>query len=66
LNSAEFQRKTCQEGALEEVTDSGRIIKVVEHLGGKTVQRRAQRISRISENFVRFYQEGIKRMHRMN
>jgi hypothetical protein len=31
----------CQEGAPEEVLDSGRSLKVVEHLGGKTVQRRA-------------------------
>jgi hypothetical protein len=62
----EFQTKTCQEGAPEEVTDSGRILKVVEHLGGKTVQRRAQRIDRISENSVRLCQEGIERMHRMH
>jgi hypothetical protein len=39
----EFQTKTCQEGAPAEVTDSGRNLKVVEHLEGETVQRRAQR-----------------------
>jgi hypothetical protein len=61
----EFQTKTCQEGAPEEVTDSGRILKVVENLGGKTVQRRAQRIGIISENFVRLCQEGIEGMHKM-
>jgi hypothetical protein len=33
----------CQEGALEEVIDSRGSLKVVEHLGGKTVQRKAQR-----------------------
>jgi hypothetical protein len=34
--------RTCQEGAPAEVTDSRRILKVVEYLGGKTVQKRAQ------------------------
>ena len=38
----EFQKETCQEGALVEVIDSGRSLKVVEHLGGRIVQRRAQ------------------------
>jgi hypothetical protein len=33
----------CQEGAPAEVIDSRRILKVVEHLEGRTVQRRAQR-----------------------
>jgi hypothetical protein len=31
----EFQTETCQEGAPEEVLDSGRSLKVVEHLGGE-------------------------------
>jgi hypothetical protein len=37
LNSAEFGTRTCQEGAPAEVIDSRRNLKVVEHLGGKTV-----------------------------
>jgi hypothetical protein len=39
LNSAEFGTRTCQEGAPAEVIDSRRILKVVEYLGGKTVQK---------------------------
>jgi hypothetical protein len=35
MNSAEFQTKMYQEGAPEEVLDSGRILKVSEHLGGE-------------------------------
>jgi hypothetical protein len=31
----EFQTKTCQEGAPEDVLDSGRGLKVFEHLGGE-------------------------------
>jgi hypothetical protein len=42
MNSVKFQKKTCQEGTPEDVIDSGRILKVVEYLGGKTVQKRAQ------------------------
>jgi hypothetical protein len=48
----EFQTKTCQEGAPEEVLDSGGSLKVVEHLGGKTVQRKAHRDNRITEGSV--------------
>ena len=32
----------CQEGALAKFIDSRIILKVVEYLGGKTVQKRAQ------------------------
>jgi hypothetical protein len=42
LNSTLFQTKMCQEGTLAEVLDSRRILNVVEHLGGKTVHKRAQ------------------------
>jgi hypothetical protein len=35
LNSMEFQTKTCQEGAPEEVLESRRSLKVVEQLGGE-------------------------------
>jgi hypothetical protein len=41
LNSTEFQIETYQEGAPEEVNDSGGNLKVAEHLRGETVQRRA-------------------------
>jgi len=33
----------CQEGTPEEFLDSGRSLKVSEHLGGNTVKRRAHR-----------------------
>jgi hypothetical protein len=36
------------------------ILKVVEHLGGRTVQRRAQREERTTEGFVELFQEGIE------
>jgi hypothetical protein len=39
----EFQTETCQKGTPAEVIDSRGSLKVVEHLEGETVQRRAQR-----------------------
>jgi hypothetical protein len=38
----------------------GGALKVVEHLGGKTVQRRAHGRKELFENFVRLCQEGIE------
>jgi hypothetical protein len=56
----------CQEGAPTEVTNLRRILKVVEYLGGKTVQKRAQDRPESLRDSVRLYQEGIEQMHRMH
>jgi hypothetical protein len=58
--------RTCQEGAPAEVTDSRRILKVVEYLGGRTVQRKEQKKTKSLRSYVELYQEGIESMHRLH
>jgi hypothetical protein len=45
--------RTCQEGAPAEVLDSGKDLKVVEHLGDRTMQRKGTEEDIISEEFCR-------------
>jgi hypothetical protein len=42
------------------IINSKENLKVTEHLGGKTVQRRAQREDKIVEDSVKLYQVGIE------
>jgi hypothetical protein len=49
-----------------EVIDSRRSLKVVEHLGGKTVQRRGTEKTELLRILWKLCQEGIERMHWMH
>jgi hypothetical protein len=55
--------RTCQEGAPAEVIGSRRNLKVVEHLGGETVQRRTQQKTESLRDSVELCQEGIEQVH---
>ena len=55
-----IQKKTFRESTPEELLDLGRSLKVFEHLGGKTVQKKAQREEKIIDGFVQLCQEGIE------
>jgi hypothetical protein len=56
----------CQEGAPEESLTQGRSLKVTEYLGGKTVQRKAQRGYIITEDSVKLCQVGIEQVERLH
>jgi hypothetical protein len=43
-----------------------RSLKVVEHLGGNIVQRRAQRVDRVTEGSIKLCQEGIEKVKRVH
>jgi hypothetical protein len=49
-------------GRTRGIINSKENLKVTEHLGGKTVQRRAQREDRIVEDSVKLCQVGIERV----
>jgi hypothetical protein len=56
----EFRKIDVLGGPTRGIINSKENLKVTEHLGGKTVQRRAQRKNIIVEDFVKLYQVGIE------
>jgi hypothetical protein len=53
--------RTCQEGAPAEVLNSGKDLKVVEHLGDKDCAEGKQKTEKSSRSSVELFQEGIER-----
>jgi len=59
--SNHIKGRTCQEGTIEEFTDS-KSHKVTEYSEGKTVQRRHRTKNKIVEDSIEFCQEGIEKV----
>jgi hypothetical protein len=54
--------KDVPEGNTRGIINSKENLKVTEHLGGRTVQRRAQRENEISKDSVKLFQVGIEQV----
>jgi len=66
MNSMEFQTKTCQEGAPEEVLYSRRSLKFVEQLEGEDCVEKGTEKKESLRVLWKLWKEGIEGVHRVH